>query len=171
MLREDQRRAVSGQSTALHLSYVLGLRGHFLKTETRLQRKGLKTLRLEEVLARQTTMCIRSERRGEEERGEWIMKPVGSRVKSRKGCGISQGSGSGLYPLERMPIVEWVRLLKGTAWAPSPSTTQLLKPSTPKCRLLAPVSPSCSPDPWPPLPTSLPQSSQREPSESRPSLL
>ena len=70
MLRGDQRRAVSGQSTALHLSYVLGLHGHFLKTVIRLQRKGLKTLSLEEVLARQTTMCIRSERRGEEERGE-----------------------------------------------------------------------------------------------------
>lgn len=37
------------------------------------------------------------------------------RVKNRKGCGISQGSGSGLYPQKRMPIVEWVCLLKGTA--------------------------------------------------------
>lgn len=43
------------------------------------------------------------------------MKPVRSRVKNRKGCGMSQGSGSGLYPLKRMPIVEWVRLLKGAA--------------------------------------------------------
>lgn len=43
------------------------------------------------------------------------MKLVRSRVKNRKGCGISKGLGSGLQPLKRMPIVEWVRLLKETA--------------------------------------------------------
>lgn len=39
------------------------------------------------------------------------MKLVRGRVKNRKGCGISQGSGSDLYPLKIMPIVEWVCLL------------------------------------------------------------
>lgn len=116
-----QRRAVSGQSTTdfqlphfLHLSYILG--SFFLqKTELRLQEKRAENLNLEEVLAKQTTMSIRSERQGEDKMGEWIMKLVRSRVKNRKGCGISQGSRSGLYPPKRMPIVEWVRLLKGAA--------------------------------------------------------
>lgn len=43
------------------------------------------------------------------------MKLVRGRVKNRKGCGISQGSESDLYPLKIMPIVEWVCLLKRAA--------------------------------------------------------
>lgn len=43
------------------------------------------------------------------------MKLVRSRVKNRKGCGRNQGSGSDLYPLEIMPIVDWVCLLKRAA--------------------------------------------------------
>lgn len=77
--------------------------------------KKSENLNREEVLAQHTTMCIRSERQGEDQMGEWIMKLVRSRVKNRKGCGIRQGSGSGLHPLKRMPIVEWVRLLKAAA--------------------------------------------------------
>ena len=49
-----------------HLSYLLGFHVNFLKTVLWLQRKGAEKLNLEEVLARQTTMSIRSERQGED---------------------------------------------------------------------------------------------------------
>lgn len=41
----------------------------------------------------------------------------GDQSQKQEGCGLGQGSGSGsgLYPLTGMPIVEWVRLLKGAA--------------------------------------------------------
>lgn len=47
--------------------------------------------------------------------------------KNRKGCGIWQWSGSGLYAQRRMPIVQWVCLLKGevAARASLPRSTQL----------------------------------------------
>lgn len=90
------------------------------------------------------------------------------RVRNKPGS----GSGSGLSPLKRMPIVEQARLLKGAVWDPSPGSTQLLKPLTPHAAcgvqallLLAPQIPCL------PLPINSSKSSQHEPSESRRSLL
>lgn len=90
------------------------------------------------------------------------------RVRNKPGS----GSGSGLSPLKRMPIVEQARLLRGAVWDPSPGSTWLLKPSTPHAAcgvqallLLDPQIPSL------PLPINSSKSSQHESSESRRSLL
>lgn len=62
------------------------------------------------------------------------------RVKNRKGCGISQGSGSGVHPQKRMSIVEWVCLLKGIATRFSSRSTQLLKSQIPICYMWTTIS-------------------------------
>lgn len=69
---------------------------------------------------------------GRDKMGEWIMKLVRGRVKNRKGCSRSQGSGSDLYPLKIMPIVEWVCLLKRAAmgsFTQKDSTAEILNSS------------------------------------------
>lgn len=100
---------------------ALSYRENFLKIEN--DKKNHNT-DLEEVVARKTIYT--SKRQGEGRNGRMNNEAGKGQRKNRKGCGISQWSGSGLYTQRRMTIVEWECLLKGVVAAQAlPRSTQL----------------------------------------------